>query len=277
MDVGSVPRGNKCDCICLSCKTPLVARQGKIREWHFAHRSKLVHSETKDECKYSFELSVRLMIRQLAEKDIQILLPDMHGKLFSFFVSGVNNNLSYKVTSESIQYLEKVEIGKEFCGVPVDVYAEIKGVSLVIYITYKGRNVPIEIRQPIEKDSGVLQLNIDSLTYLFKKTSKGNYKEALINFLKEDTQGKQWIYHPREDKARKKAEQQLTELKEANKFALSNSVSQKDISKKIFLEIKERNQQANKNFLCIDCNTKWQGISSKCISCGKHLYVREVN
>ena len=40
VDVGSVQNGIKCDCICPSCKTPLIARHGSIKEWHFAHQSR---------------------------------------------------------------------------------------------------------------------------------------------------------------------------------------------------------------------------------------------
>lgn len=40
VDVSEVDRGKNCNCICPSCKTPLIARQGDIKEWHFAHASK---------------------------------------------------------------------------------------------------------------------------------------------------------------------------------------------------------------------------------------------
>ena len=77
VDVGSVSRGNKCGCICPSCKTPLTARQGEQKEWHFAHQSRGVHAETKNECEYSFAVSVRLMIRQLAANGLELLVPEL--------------------------------------------------------------------------------------------------------------------------------------------------------------------------------------------------------
>lgn len=38
--VGDVPRGAACGCFCACCGSPLVARCGSIREWHFAHEAK---------------------------------------------------------------------------------------------------------------------------------------------------------------------------------------------------------------------------------------------
>ena len=32
-----VPNGENCGCVCPSCNVPLVAKQGQIKEWHFAH------------------------------------------------------------------------------------------------------------------------------------------------------------------------------------------------------------------------------------------------
>jgi competence protein CoiA len=37
--VEEVPRGLACQCRCVVCREPLVARQGEIREHHFAHQS----------------------------------------------------------------------------------------------------------------------------------------------------------------------------------------------------------------------------------------------
>ena len=38
--VGDVPRGAACGCICPACRSPLVARRGEEREWHFAHEAR---------------------------------------------------------------------------------------------------------------------------------------------------------------------------------------------------------------------------------------------
>lgn len=37
VSVDEVPRGQACECTCPSCHSPLIARQGEQRVWHFAH------------------------------------------------------------------------------------------------------------------------------------------------------------------------------------------------------------------------------------------------
>lgn len=41
--VGEVPSGLACDCKCLDCDEPLIARKGEIREHHFGHTSSKEH------------------------------------------------------------------------------------------------------------------------------------------------------------------------------------------------------------------------------------------
>jgi competence CoiA-like predicted nuclease len=81
VDVYDVPNGKQSGCVCPSCQTPLEARQGDINVWHFAHSSKKVYQKTKNECEYSFYLSVRLMARQLIGKQIILSLPECKGTI----------------------------------------------------------------------------------------------------------------------------------------------------------------------------------------------------
>jgi hypothetical protein len=45
--VGGVPRGAACQCFCLVCGSPMLARKGLINEWHFAHE----HGQERPECR----------------------------------------------------------------------------------------------------------------------------------------------------------------------------------------------------------------------------------
>ena len=106
VDVGNVKRGNACGCICPSCKTPLVARQGDEKEWHFAHRSQKVHNQTRKECKYSFAVSVRLMIRQLSNDGLKFRTPRLRRSLQTYSeYANQSADFSYFVTEESVLIL----------------------------------------------------------------------------------------------------------------------------------------------------------------------------
>ncbi|MDI1240007.1 MAG: competence protein CoiA family protein [Polaromonas sp.] len=43
--VGEVAKGGDCGCFCPACRSPLVAKKGRINEWHFAHESGQEHPE----------------------------------------------------------------------------------------------------------------------------------------------------------------------------------------------------------------------------------------
>ena len=76
VDVHTVERGLACDCVCPSCKTPLMAKMGNEKVWHFAHASRGVYEKTESKCEYAFFLSVRMMARQLIDHEIKALIAD---------------------------------------------------------------------------------------------------------------------------------------------------------------------------------------------------------
>lgn len=68
--VSDVQNGAKCGCLCPACKSPLIARQGKHRVWHFAHALDV-------NCESAGETALHLAAKQ-ALKDLKgkILIPE---------------------------------------------------------------------------------------------------------------------------------------------------------------------------------------------------------
>jgi len=61
--VSEVERGAACGCFCPVCASPLVARQGQLKEWHFAHEA----SQERVEC----EVGALNMLRRVAAEMLQ--------------------------------------------------------------------------------------------------------------------------------------------------------------------------------------------------------------
>ncbi|MUH97712.1 phosphatidylinositol kinase [Aliivibrio fischeri] len=55
-------RGNACNCRCLSCNTPVSARQANVNQWHFSHRTD--NTSTENECSFSPVTAIALILRQ---------------------------------------------------------------------------------------------------------------------------------------------------------------------------------------------------------------------
>lgn len=64
--VNDVQNGLECGCLCPACKSPLIARQGKRRIWHFAHVSEV-------DCDSAGETALHLVAKQT--------LKDLNGKI----------------------------------------------------------------------------------------------------------------------------------------------------------------------------------------------------
>lgn len=63
-----VARGQACECTCVACETRLIARQGAIREWHFAHGSDT-------NCEHATEAAIHRMAKQLVVDRGEIFVP----------------------------------------------------------------------------------------------------------------------------------------------------------------------------------------------------------
>lgn len=284
VDVGSVKRGNACGCICPSCKTPLVARHGDEKEWHFAHRSQKVHNETRKECEYSFAVSVRLMIRQLSNDGLKFRTPRLERSLPAFSeYSYESADFGYLVADESLLKLEQVQVGVQFCGVTVDVLGLVEGVPFVVFVTYRERSLPSDLKNPSMIKCGVVELNVNAVPWLFKQEEKGQYKEVLRRYIEDETDGKTWAYHPREPRLREAATakrqawllQQKTEAMapDANRKRLNDS-GKPMVSSPSIEGYKAPDRSIGK-YICVMCKSTWEGTSRVCNKCGTHLYTTE--
>lgn len=68
VSVNEVNRGAACKCTCPACHQPVVARQGEVRTWHFAHAAGL-------DCAKGTETALHLASKQIIEKRRGLMLP----------------------------------------------------------------------------------------------------------------------------------------------------------------------------------------------------------
>ncbi|MCK7461038.1 MAG: hypothetical protein MZU84_02695 [Sphingobacterium sp.] len=73
VSVDEVARGKACDCCCPACGEVLIARQGEVRTWHFAHASG-------NDCDGGAESALHKAAKQLIIRDSAILVPALEAR-----------------------------------------------------------------------------------------------------------------------------------------------------------------------------------------------------
>jgi len=74
VSIDEVDKGAGCNCICLGCKTPLIARKGERKIHHFAHRA------SGKRCGGGLETNAHLWAKLALQKALWINLPKIHPK-----------------------------------------------------------------------------------------------------------------------------------------------------------------------------------------------------
>lgn len=248
VDVRSVQRGQKCACTCPSCRTPLIARQGTEKAWHFAHLTRGTHALTAQQCEFAFFVSVRLMARQMLAPQFEVVLPDCVGTLDP----GLVNAYRFSVTQSRRVVMQNVRVEERIAGTVVDAIGEVEGFPLVLYVEHPGRTIPEALHPSNLRGQrvGAVAIDLNRITpsVLF---ASDDYKAALARFLSWDLPSKAWIYHPRYEQAKARA------------IATRPSCN---LTKPVV------------DYSCLMCRIQWQAPANTlatCPDCGEHLYTRE--
>ena len=205
VDIKDVPRGLACNCACVSCGEVLVARQGDVVAWHFAHKANSI-------CTSLAQLgsldAIEAMASQLMVENPSIELPS-HMVEERILEPGTQQIISVSCPVAPITRLL-------FHGRPPapDSVEKQAGVSFIA--TIGGYRLGIILSKNSAGLKGWPGISDPSLgVVLFdlsypSRASGANGEDELsitrlTNWLSCETGGKQWIQHPREPLARAKA------------------------------------------------------------------------
>ncbi|QIR16354.1 hypothetical protein [Shewanella aestuarii] len=188
LDVMDVPSGKACNCVCPSCKAPLIARHcSGDRESNFAHDPAFETEYNYSECALSYYVALKLMLKQIMATADKICLPD-------YFIKDPYTGNKIEVTKRRTLNFDKIEVDK----MGFDALIYFKGVyKLAIIITYPERTF---ISLPEHEDiHGILEIDLSLLqrsNFAVQKSWTDRLKCALLS----QSKSKQWRWHIRADK-----------------------------------------------------------------------------
>lgn len=217
--IEEVSSGLDCDCCCIGCGVPLVAKKGEVKIHHFSHAPKQI--STGSLCPFSFERSVFLMVRLLLSEAKTISLPAYN---FCLQDNRIKKPYPCHVTHKSELTIDRVEFlvssdknHKEHHTDYAVVYRSGYPLALSFHLNkqkvnfYQNKNTRPKPFKYQDKNIAHLSIDLSELQALFRK-KKCDYRLLLNKFLFESRLNKHWIYHPNEMPYRNAFQQQLDNL-----------------------------------------------------------------
>jgi hypothetical protein len=210
--VEDVPRGKACDCICAECGGVLVARQGQVRAWGFAHLASGV------DCAGAAETALHRMAKQLVAGWQEISLPEL------------------KVTEVLEGRFERHEETSALPGRHVEIesgQAEVDLKSFRPDALLRATNgewiaVEIHVSHPVDQEKGERVRVADQTMVEFDLSRLPRYGISTADLDKQLRQlVPKWIHHPAEAalraELRRKLEKKAAELEAARRRRLDSS------------------------------------------------------
>jgi hypothetical protein len=194
VDIADVENGKKCGCKCPSCELNLIARQGAVTDWHFAHDTSNDVDNKYEECEFSYHESVRLMLRNLIVEGNKLAVPD-------FPLTNFETNQTVLVTKQqTITYEQSVlDVTEPNIKGFLDVVTMVSGKRLGLFISHEGRKL-VTVENGIYDLVGLIELNIQHVQL---RQSNMSSRECLRLWIETQPSNKKWIFHARQEKARK--------------------------------------------------------------------------
>lgn len=166
-------RGLACNCTCICCGEPVVARKGLIREHHFSHHS------NKESCSIQRESLLHLYAKQVIRNDLGLQLPPMPG--------------TWPESEDQTSWWDFERVDEEVPqpGFQPDLVAHLRDGSQ-LFIEIAVTSFIGEEKLERIKNVGIHTVEIDLSELLYSKLPIPS-EEATAHILKQ-THNKSWIY-----------------------------------------------------------------------------------
>lgn len=191
-----VSRGSACGCLCPGCNSPVIARQGTEREWHFSH-AKGGH------CKEGYEISVHEIAKQMIRLRRELLLPALNIEVRAVDSFGLPISEQIRVLDASVVRLDECWTSQVRDDVTVDVAGRFGNQEILVEITVFHRLMPDKRDRLVA--TGIPSLQIELGEFKVTQATRARIEGLLF----ENSSNRQWLYHPRMEQARQDAQTKL--------------------------------------------------------------------
>lgn len=182
VSVADVERGLACNCICPACKEVLIAKQGDVRVWHFAHASGT-------ECLGGAESALHHAAKHLIEKWHGMMMPEIRARKSFQLLDRREATEDVCIGATWIDF-EQVSLEESIGAIRPDLIAQIGATRYLIEIA-------VTHFVDHEKLSAIEMIGLPALEISLNLMGRGildwaALEEAVIH----GTTVKAWLFHP---------------------------------------------------------------------------------
>ncbi len=181
--VADVERGKKCNCVCPSCRVPLIAAKGSKKQHHFKHA-------TGNECEHGLESAIHLAAKQKIIEKKQITLPKY------IYIASATDSRGFKhkesknfLSHEKIILFDSMQEEKELYGMKVDILAKKGNNLLIIEIFYRHKVDDQKIEKIKNANISAIEIDLSDLM-----TEDVEDSEAFWSYIN-DPKHVQWLHN----------------------------------------------------------------------------------
>jgi hypothetical protein len=192
VSVRQVERGKACNCCCPGCGEVVIARQGEVRTWHFAH-------ESGADCEGGAESALHLAAKQIILREAIVMTPAVEATAHRTLPDGRRGS-GAAFLAAAHHNLRGVQLEAPVGVIRPDVLAYTDAGSLI---------VEIAVTHPVDQEkatlleqTGIAAMEIELIPDLFQEWTWESLKEAVIN----DPLNRHWLYHPEMARLAREAE-----------------------------------------------------------------------
>lgn len=252
VDIDAVPSGLACNCICPSCKQPLLAKKGHIIKWHFAHQANTDYDEI---CLYTPARAAKAMILQMLPGMTVFNTPDY-----------IHAATGTTITTASTVKLDRVEIS----DTEEHLYDATLTVGKHTILLYLGLTGSDKCHEPEQRHSALF-IDLSKFVETFYGENRLSGTEQIWRMLALPHPAKSWLSHPKEKSVKLVPQRPEIQTRLSNTSRRWNNITP---------ELPEKAAQ-NKPvmYLCIHCNHRYKGKErgpNSCPKCHQHLYRKKL-
>jgi ssDNA-binding Zn-finger/Zn-ribbon topoisomerase 1 len=250
VDIGSVPSGLACKCVCPSCKHPLVAKKGNVNKWHFSHQPNV---DYEDICLYTPARAARAMLMQMLPSLKLINTPD-----YVHVATGTIITTSTAVELTSVKVCDDNEQ-------PHNAILSVGKHTILLYLGLSNIDKP----KSLNAEHSMLFVDLNRFIEIFTNENRLTATEQLWRMMSLPHPAKEWVYHVKE-KSLKFKPQRPNPLRLAQNKLPPIKIGASDGTAIIPMSAK---------FICIPCNHKYDGIIpglNPCPKCNEYMYRKKL-